>query len=328
MSEPVVSIVISAYNAGPHLADTLACCLAQSYRAVEIVLVDDGSTDGSVERLAPADDSRLHLLRQENAGKSVALNRALEVARGDYYCILDADDLMHADRVARQVEALEANPDLAAVFCGHELILDGRRVAPLAREKGREACGRDIDAFRIPAHDPTVMFRRSMVSGIRYDPDLRIGQGYDYILRVGETRPMMVLGECLYSYRVHRGSNTRRRPEERLEYIRRVIDRARERRGSPGAAAKPGKRSLRGRSLADNNLAAHFMESVVDLRRRGRWRAAIRTGLTCSMLSPLTPHYHKALAYAIIPATLRRLIRPSERWQGGSTRTILGMLVS
>jgi len=308
----LVSVLISAYNSGRYFRASLKSVLAQTHRDLEVLVIDDGSTDGAVDRAKDElTDDRIKWVRQENSGKSVALNLALRELRGAYYAIHDADDLMHPERIAKQAAALDENPDLAAVFCGHELLINGKPVAPRFRAKDREACREHIEQFRMPAHDPTVMFRVEMVRGMEYEPALRVGQGYDYILRVGEQHPMIVLGECLYCYRVSAGSNTRTGVERRQEFVRRVLERAASRRNRP-VPDLPGPRGSR-----DNNLAAHFMESVVDLRAAGRWWAAVVTALRCIRLGPVDPHYYKAIAYALMPAALRRRLRPSERASTG-----------
>ena len=163
----------------------------------------------------------------------------------------------------------------------------------------------------MPAHDPTGMYRLSMVRGIEYDESLRVGQGFDYILRVGERWPMMVVGECLYSYRVHAGSITRVNAASRDRLVLEVLRCACERRGidyEQWRAARVSKRRQRMEGL-EYGLAAHFMESAVDQRREGGFMAAVRTGLACLRLRPWWPRFHKALVYALGPPELVRRLR-------------------
>jgi len=313
----LVSVLVSAYNPGRYFRASLESVLAQTHRDLEVLVIDDGSTDGAVEQAKDElTDDRIRWFRQENSGKSVALNLALGELRGAYYAIHDADDLMHPERIAKQAAALDENPDLAAVFCGHELLINGKPVAPRFRAKDRDACREDIEQFRMPAHDPTVMFRVEMVRGMEYEPALRVGQGYDYILRVGEQRPMVVLGECLYSYRVSPGSNTRTGVRRREDFVQQVRARAAARRGLPQPPRAP--KFLGSR---DNNLAAHFMESVVDLKRAGRSRQAFVTGVRCGMLRPASAYYWRALGFALMPHGLRRRLRASERVISQAVRT-------
>lgn len=110
-SPPLVSIVMAAYQAEKHLAAALDSALAQTYPRLEIIVVDDGSTDSTAAIL---EDYRhrpgITVIRQPNAGQSSALNRGLAEARGDYIKFFDADDLLGPDSVAIQVAALAAHP--------------------------------------------------------------------------------------------------------------------------------------------------------------------------------------------------------------------------
>lgn len=310
MSLPLVSVIICVYNAGEYCAPSLRSIVEQSYGRLEILVVDDGSTDGCLDGLADLDDRRVKVIRQPNAGKSVAMNQALSEMRGEFYAIQDADDISNRTRIERQVRCLIDSPDLAAVFCGHELVIGDRRMAPRFREKSREECRRDIEAFRMPAHDPTVMYRRSMVDGLEYQPQLWAGEGLDYILRVGEKYPMMVLGKCLYSYRVHPGSITRRDPAERERQVTEVLRQACERRGVEFAAVFPERlRDSGRRASSDNGLAANFIESAIDLRREGRLLQALRTGMECIAIRPTELQYYKAMVYSLLPSRMLRSFR-------------------
>src|SRR5688500_12899944 len=114
MTTPRVTVAVSAYNAGAYLRPSIESLLRQALTELEIVVVDDGSTDGSVDALeASVRDERLVVLRQENQGKSIALNRVMDSARGDYLMIHDADDLSYPERAARLVAHLDAHPEQA-----------------------------------------------------------------------------------------------------------------------------------------------------------------------------------------------------------------------
>lgn len=300
--ETLVSVIMPAYNAGPYLRAAVDGVLAQTHRRLELILVDDGSTDGSIDSVASIADPRLRVIRQKNAGKSAAMNRGLDEASGEFYAVHDADDLSMPTRLERQLAHLLSNPELAGVFCGWNIILDGRPTAPQFRFKDAAECQRDLDALRIPTHDGTPMYRRARVAGLRYDERYAIGETIDYLLRSSEAGGRYeVLGECLFSYRILPESLCRDDPEARDALVERVIDAARTRRGLPRDANAP--RRPRSRNAArDNNIASYFMESVLDQRRDGGRIGAIATALRCSRLHPADPHYHKALVYSVAPA--------------------------
>lgn len=310
---PLVSIVVCTYDTGAaDLRASLESALAQSHPRIEVVVVDDGSTDGSVEAVADLlADPRVVLIRFEgNRGKSAALNAALDRLSGDYYMVQDADDVSAPHRAAWQAAALTAEPELAAVFCGHAVIVNGRLLAPRLAAKSPAECRAEIDAILMPAHDPTAMYRVAKVADLRYATDLVLGEGFDYILRVGERDPIRVLGECLYGYRVRAGSLTQGDWRRAVLHNREVRRRALARRGLPSEPETP---LMRPPGWRDNNLAAHFIESVLDLRRVGRRRDALRTGLACSRLHPLSPHYQKALVYSVAPRWLLGRLRRTAR---------------
>ncbi|NLW84233.1 MAG: glycosyltransferase [Phycisphaerae bacterium] len=306
MADPLVSILISVYNAGPYLRSSLESILCQSYSNLEIIIIDDGSTDGCLDTVADVRDSRIKILKQSNSGKSVALNKALEIAQGQFYAIQDADDLSYPDRIESLVKALTAHPQVAGVFSGYDLIINKQHVAPRFRDKSTEECGEDIAQMRMPSHDPTAMFRMSMVRDFRYDPELRIGQGWDYILRVGEKFPLMVIGQCLYSYRINLISNTRSDAKRRAEKVQAVLKRAyaRRHRQYPPCINKEGSESeqLYG-------VVAHFMESVLDLRKAKNYRLALKTAMQSIRLHPLRLSYYKPLMYRLLPLWLIKRYR-------------------
>jgi len=269
-------------------------------------IVDDGSSDGSVKALkAELHDPRICHFHQENAGKSVALNRALASARGDLFCIMDADDIAYPDRLSRLVSEMERFPHLGGVLSGYELILNGQRVAPLSVGKNEVTCQAEIASFRLPSHDPTLMVRTELARRMLFSEDLRVGQGIDFILRLGERHPMRVVPEVLYAYRIHSQSITRNNVEHRRKLIAEVFRRAAERRGveTPGQNTRPYRATrFRNRDL-DNQLPAHFKASVRELKRAGRFTAAVSTALCCAKRHPFDPDYYHPLLMCLLPVS-------------------------
>src|SRR5262245_20179101 len=115
-----VSVVIPCYNAGRFLKETLESILAQTRPALEVIVVDDGSTDDSAA-VAGAFGPPVRVLRQSNQGESVARNRGLDEARGDWVAFLDADDVWAPDKLERQLAAVEGSPGVACCHTGFYL---------------------------------------------------------------------------------------------------------------------------------------------------------------------------------------------------------------
>ena len=107
----LVSVVIPAYNAQATLGETLRSVLAQTHRHLEIVVVDDGSTDGTWQ-LMQEFDAAIRTVRQPNAGLAAARNAGLVAAQGDFIALLDADDLCEPERIAVQIRYLQEHPDV------------------------------------------------------------------------------------------------------------------------------------------------------------------------------------------------------------------------
>ncbi len=110
MATPLVSIIVPCHNARPWLAETLASALALTWPEKEIIVVDDGSTDGSLALARSWEPRGVRVVGQPNQGASAARNHGLRLARGEFVQFLDADDLLSPDKIARQVELLAVRP--------------------------------------------------------------------------------------------------------------------------------------------------------------------------------------------------------------------------
>lgn len=301
MTDVRVTVAIASYNAGEHLLASVRSVLDQTMHAIEVILVDDGSTDGSVDAVeSEITDSRLRVLSQQNCGKSVALNRVMDEARGDYMMIQDADDLSYPRRSELLVAHMDAHPELAGLFSRNDLLIRNHRFAPRSRPVSSDECADFIAAMRIPAIDPTAIYRMSMVGDMRFDPELRVGQGTDFILRVGEGSPIEVRGDCLYTYRVDPASNSRRDLSRTARYQQLVREKARERRGLPHIGDDVPRQAAR----ATHALTGHIVESVLEQRFGGDIRGALRTSITGLRLAGVGSASFKPLAYAILPASV------------------------
>ena len=110
-SAPTISVVIPAYNAETYIVETVESVLAQTADLLEVIVVNDGSTDRTEELLQGFGD-RITLLSQENSGVARARNAGLEVARGEYIAFLDSDDAWLPEKTAKQLEVMQRYPDI------------------------------------------------------------------------------------------------------------------------------------------------------------------------------------------------------------------------
>lgn len=217
----MLSVLLPVRNAGAYLAPALASLWRQTMRDFEVITVDDGSTDGSGERLerAAALEPRLRVIRTAAAGLPAALNTALECAHAPIIARHDADDLSHRDRFARQLDHLADHPRDAAVGCRLRLfpsanVGDGMRRwarwhnALLAHEAmAREAL---IDS---PLAHGTAMIRRAWLTRVGGWRDRGWPEDLDLCLRMLAAGARLgKCGETLYAWRQHPESATRRDP--------------------------------------------------------------------------------------------------------------------
>ena len=115
MSSPKVSVILPAFNAAAHLGKAIDSILSQSFNDFELIIINDGSTDNTLEVLAKYGDPRIKVITQENLGLPKALNQGLAIARGSYIARQDADDISLPTRLEKQVQFLDQNPEYGLI---------------------------------------------------------------------------------------------------------------------------------------------------------------------------------------------------------------------
>lgn len=218
---PCVSVVTANYNGAQHLSAAVRSVLDQSLTSLELIIVDDCSTDDSLAVIAraAAGDPRVTVLAQErNSGPGAARNRALDIARGRWIAVFDSDDLMAPDRLEQLVRRGERDDcdivvDNLAVFDGQAA--DGSHpFLPLADDAQPQwitLCDY-IDANRVYARTPSLgylkpLFRAGALKATRYRETLRIGEDYDLVLRLLlQGARLRLEPRAFYRYRKHAGS--------------------------------------------------------------------------------------------------------------------------
>ncbi len=128
-ANPLVSVIIPVYNGEAFLRETLESVLAQTYHPLEIIVVDDGSTDGSVSLLHPYGD-RITLLQQANKGVAAARNAGIKHASGDYIALIDQDDIWEPQKTAQQAAYLDAHPGCGYVLSRQTYFLQPGTMCP------------------------------------------------------------------------------------------------------------------------------------------------------------------------------------------------------
>lgn len=212
---------MTVYNAGRFLAGAVGSILDQTFPDYEFVIVDDCSTDGSLEKLREyaVRDRRVRVIANSaNKGQTACLNQGLAVARGDWIARQDADDWSAPERLALQVEAVRKNPGLVLVGTNGWIVdasggVTGTINVPLADAGIRWSMG-----IRNPFVHTSVMFRRVLPDGqpARYDESYQVCQDWELWARLADTGKMANLAGRLVSYRDHGASLSKSRLETTL----------------------------------------------------------------------------------------------------------------
>jgi len=207
-----ISIVIPCFNSAHCLRETLEHALAQTAPAHEILVVDDGSTDGTPE-LVRSFGGRVRYLRQQNRGPAAARNHGIEQATGDWIAFLDHDDLFLPEKLARLGAVAEAHPELVVIYSGFTyLSTDGSR-ADAAAFPARELW--PALRYRTPILPSSAMVRRSALvelGGFSTDPRIRRVEDWELwfrLIRRHSSAAFYSLAESLVVYRVLPGSESK-----------------------------------------------------------------------------------------------------------------------
>ena len=200
---PLVSVILPTYNRAAILGDAVRSVLEQSYSEWELIVSDDGSTDGTAERVGTFADPRIRYRRDENAGAAAARNRALRQARGELIAYVDSDNVWHPDHLAALVGALERHPGHYCAYAKHLDVVhdDGAwrikafRSPPFDYERLVHKNFVDLNAF---------VHRRELFEVLGgFDERLRRQQDWDLILRYAFLRDPLFLDLFLVLYRRH-----------------------------------------------------------------------------------------------------------------------------
>jgi len=306
MTGDLVSVVIPCFNGARYIAAAIRSVQEQHWSELEIIVVDDGSTDGSADLVA-ANFPDVRLLRQANQGAAAARNHGVRQARGSWIAFLDADDIWLPGKLKAQSDMLRAEPAARVVYTAWQ-VWAGEAPMPDAAEAESLLAGAD-DAARWAGPSgwiypdllldcalwtSTVVVHRSVLDEIgMFDTDLHIGEDYDLWLRASRVTRILRVDRPCALYRAHAESITRGAPLENYRSI--VVTRAISRWGyghePAGTAVRARVRRALARSWSDfavSNLDAGQLQrarhgALMSLRtdpmQALAWRVLVRTAI-------------------------------------------------
>lgn len=223
IKSPTVAILMPVYNGAKYLNESMNSIICQTFSDFIFIIIDDGSTDNSVNIIKSYNDKRIKLLvNEKNIGISNSLNRGIEAADTKYIARMDQDDISLPNRIAEQVNFMEAHPKVGV--CGTWMTA--------FNEKGQEVLKKrpvkndDINAmllFHNPMAHPTVMIRKEVLdkNNLRYDPLFDGLEDYDLWEKVSRVTKMENMPKTLLRYRLHPTQLSRTSParQEKLNKI-------------------------------------------------------------------------------------------------------------
>jgi glycosyltransferase involved in cell wall biosynthesis len=220
--EPLVSILLATRNGARFLPDALRGIDAQTYRLIELLAVDDGSTDATREilRAFAADRPWVRLLRAEGVGPARARAIGFEASRGALLAIHDDDDVSRPDRIERQVAYLRAHPRTGVVGSAAQIIDErGTVIAPYPVPLSEGAIRRALRRVPPFAHGSVLILRAAYEAAGGFRAPFRCAEDYDLWLRIPERFGLANLPEPLYAWRLHGGNSFTRERDRHIEYL-------------------------------------------------------------------------------------------------------------
>lgn len=235
---PLIGVVMPVFNGQRYLAPTIEAILEQTYRNFQFVIVDDGSTDNSmqiVERYAKKDE-RIIVLEQRNSGISQALNAGISMVTAPYVAPVDQDDISLPSRLEAEVALLEAESDVVCVSGWYQIIDGkGRYLTTLRTPSGNDNIQQIALTGACPICHSGCMMRKSAVLKVGgYDPAFDLAQDLDLFLRLGEVGRLENLDIPVLKYRLHDSASSEKRGTAQRERARLACERAWSRRGISG----------------------------------------------------------------------------------------------
>lgn len=219
----LLSIIIPSYNHEKFIGEAIQSVINQKYQNWELIIVDDGSKDHSVEIIKKFDDSRIRLFLQENQGAHNAINRGLREAKGGYLAILNSDDVYEADRFGIMIAEMEKDPQIG-FMCSYIRVIDN-----MGKDLGVKQGWKNMEPWLVPHKElsfaatddfklnlimsnftsttSNFLFTRDLYEKIGGMRNLRFAHDWDFALRAAEVSECKIIEKPLLRYRVHE-SNT------------------------------------------------------------------------------------------------------------------------
>ncbi len=224
-SDPKVSIIIPVYNCASYLGEALESVISQTYNDIEIIVVDDGSTDDSA-KVAKKYLGHITYLYQENAGISAALNFGISHAKGDYFAFLDSDDIWKKNKLYLQMEIINTTPEIAMVFGYIEQF-----ISPDLSDIEKSSAHCPTEPMVGYGRQAMLISKSDFFNVGEFDPKYSGGEFMDWYMRAKELGLQShLLPQVVTRRRIHNSNTTRIQPKLVKDYsllLKSALDRRR-----------------------------------------------------------------------------------------------------
>ncbi len=226
MIKPKVSIIIPAYNAIKYLPETVESVLKQSFTDFELLIINDGSSDNTVEWVSSISDSRVRLISQENKGLSGARNTGITSSKGEYISFLDADDIWEPTKIEKQVYKLDNDPTVGLVYTWVKYFYEDIESVRLGDPDAEGNVLKAILEANVVMCGSNAMVRRFCFEEVgKFDENLTSIEDWDMWIRIASKYSFAVVKEALVYYRQH-NSNMSKNYEMMIQNFNKVFERA------------------------------------------------------------------------------------------------------
>ncbi|MCT9078927.1 glycosyltransferase family 2 protein [Streptomyces fulvoviolaceus] len=227
----LVSVIIPLYNTEKHIEACLASVLSQTHRELDVIVVDDGSTDGGAAIAESIADERIRVDRGPNRGGAAARNHGLDLAKGEIVAFLDADDLWYPDKLSEQISVLQSDRDVVAVGAIFQYLSgDGRRLLSQIGQDARDAGSRERlkrgQLAPFPINSCLIAWADTVRAAGGYDESLPVVEDIDLLSRLALAGSVATVMRPLGAYRFHSDSLSARHHARVKMFMRFVEQRA------------------------------------------------------------------------------------------------------
>ena len=297
---PLVSVIIPVYNGEKTIRETINSVLAQTFGDLEVIAIDDGSTDGTVEAISSIADDRVSVFSYPNAGQAASRNRGISRASGEFIAFLDADDLWTPQKLEAQLQALKENPDAAVAYSWSDCIdEDGNYLRPASHVTLNGNVLEALFLVNFIDNGSNPLIRKTALEAVGvFDETMPPTEDWDLWLRLAERYPFVCVSQPHILYRQSTSSqsaNLRRLEAACCRCIDRAIDRvpqklrSLEKRSRANTYKYLAYKSLAG-DLSRKNLreATRLPWKLIEnepsfVRRRVFWKAIVRIAIVLAL---------------------------------------------